>query len=385
MARTVGFSAKSQKAGRLCLGKSGSGGGFASQRGQDRGGEEVEGDGAGDGVAGEREEWNRRLPCPGIQGSGQLSESQRFAGLNGQAAKEEGGARVDKRPVDEVESPGGDAARDEEHCDVQRGVYNRLNGRIKQFLPVLNGGEKDGFCAGGRDHRGQHGAVGVADLVGARGVLNGNQFIAGGQDRHAGPGMDGDLRVAALGGEGDVGRGEADPGGNERIAGVSLSAARDDVVSRLQGTRRLQANGLANLGGSLTILGVFDHEHGIGTLGDGGAGHDLPYFSGRELAGYRLPGANLAGKCEELVRLGGADGESVAGGAWEGGLVAIGVDWLRQDAAGRGGESYGFRRDGFARGGFPAVAKSLDRELDLFSSFGVGEQRHSCDCSWEVG
>lgn len=73
----------------------------SAKRGEDGRGEEVEGDGAGDGVAGEREncQW-------GLARTGNFGEDDGFAGLDGDSAEEEAGAGAGEGIIDEVETAG---------------------------------------------------------------------------------------------------------------------------------------------------------------------------------------------------------------------------------------------------------------------------------------
>jgi hypothetical protein len=112
---------------------------------------------------------------------------------------------------------------------------------------------------------------------------------------------------------------------------------------------------------------VFDHEDGVGAGRDGSSGHDLDgLVGGKSGAGPELAGAELADDFEVGFRvpIGGAEGEAVAGGAVEGGLVAIREERGGEDAGLGLKERKGIGLDG-ASGGFGLSEDDLQSLLEV--------------------
>jgi hypothetical protein len=118
---------------------------------------------------------------------------------------------------------------------------------------------------------------------------------------------------------------------------------------------------------------VFEHDNGIGTFGDGCAGHDLECGPGGERGGWRrLTGAEDSCNWKPIARgeSPGLDGVAVAGGAVEWRKVAVGDDGCGEDAV-EGIE----KRERFGLPGScgAAVRMILSSLQDESSGFGVGE------------
>lgn len=98
---------------------------------------------------------------------------------------------------------------------------------------------------------------------------------------------------------------------------------------------------------------MFDHEDGIGTLGEGRAGHNFVSLVRGESAGG-VAGADGGGDGEGAGEVRGTDGVTIADGAIKRGDIAIGKKGEREDAL------EGLREwDGFGR-----------RERDDFAEYG---------------
>ncbi len=329
-------------------GKTGLDGGVLSECSEQGQGKELKGDGAGDGVAGEREEWERAGGGAGLGGAGEAAEGDGFAGLDGDATEEEASAAAGERGGDEVEFSDGDSAGDEEQIDTGGGFKGGADGGVEGVGGVVHDGHGDWHGSGGGDHGGEHGGVGVTDLAGAGHLVVGDEFVAAGEDGDAGSGVDGEFAVTALGGDGDLGWCEANAGGHEGVADAALCAAGDEVVAGGDGaTDKLADKAVA-------VLNVLQHEDAVCAFGQGCAGHDFEDFPGCEGAVGELAGANEPGLEEPAVGVGlsSAAGEAVAGGAGESGLVAVGGDGGGEDAAAGGfqGEELRDSRSGRGRG-----------------------------------
>jgi hypothetical protein len=85
---------------------------------------------------------------------------------------------------------------------------------------------------------------------------------------------------------------------------------------------------------------VLDHHRGVGTRGDGRAGHDLPCCGRRQRAGWGLTSAGCAGYGQRGVGGGfrSAAGEAITRGAGKGRLIAVGAESGRQYPASGGSE-----------------------------------------------
>ncbi len=263
-----------------------------------------------------------------------FAEDEGLAGLNADAREVKTCAEAGEDRFDEIEFSGGYATGDEEHVSLEC----EAEGGFDVCGVVFRGGEDEGVASGVGDEGGEHGCVGVADLAGPGGGVNGDELVAGGDDRDARTEEDVEMRVAAGGGGCNLRGAEAGSGGDELVAAQGFGAGRDDVLTAVE----LAAVGEADL--PAFVLNVLQHGDGVGAFGDSGASHDLPGRVGGKRAGGWVAGANRAGNEEPLegAGLSGAKGETVPGGAGEGGHVAIGVDGLSEDAAVGGGEGQAF-------------------------------------------
>ena len=136
------------------------------------------------------------------------------------------------------------------------------------------------------------------------------------------------MSVSAGGGQGDLGGGEPDAGGELFITAAGLRAPAYKVVARIDGAGRIESNGIVG------FFDVLEHDDAIGSGGYGGAGHDFPGFAFGQRSGGRLAGVCRSGDGERLVRgsFSGAAGVAIAGGAREGRLIVVSGDGGGEDA-----------------------------------------------------
>ena len=316
-------------AGEAGAGKAGLDGGVFSECGDERQGKELKGDGAGDGVAGEREKGQGSGGGAWLGGAGEAAEGDGFAGLDGDASEEESSAAAGECGGDEVEFADRDSASNEEQVNACGRIEGGADGGFEGIRGILRDGHGYGHGSGGGDHGGEHGGVGVADLAGAGGEVVGDEFVAAGEDGDAGAGVHGEFAVTALGGDGDLGRGKANAGGYQGVADATFCAAGDEVVSGCDGARWNLAHE------AFALFDVLQHDDAVCAIGEGCAGHDFEDFAGSEGAFGELASAEEAGEEEPAagVCLCGAAGEAVAGGARKGGLITVGKDGGGEDAA----------------------------------------------------
>lgn len=260
----------------------------------------------------------------------QFSENEGFAGLDLYAGEVELCAEAGEGGFDEVVLARGDSAGDEEHVGLngfsQRGV--------ESFGGVGGGGKDEGIATGTGDERGEHGSVGVADFAGAGGDIDGNEFVAGGEDGDARPCKDFEPGVAAGGGEGDLRGAELDTGRKEFVAAAGLRASGDDVIAGIDGSRCIQRDRAAG------FFDVLEHDDAVGAFGDGRAGHDLPCGGRGQRGGRGFAGVGGSGNGEDDVcgGFGGAACVAVASGAREGWLIVVGEKRSGEDAVGSVGQ-----------------------------------------------
>lgn len=167
---------------------------------------------------------------------------------------------------------------------------------------------------------------------------------------------------------------------------MGFGAARNDVFAGLDGARGDEADEIRR------VFRMLDHEDGIGTHGNGRAGHDLPNLTNAELAGASccrvITSAKMPSQEQQLVSAGfsGTAGEAVSGGPGKWGLIAIRVERLSQHAARGLCERNRFyarvyaseccRKSfclwlGFA--GKDAVSHGLNEAMDLFGGLGIAQ------------
>jgi hypothetical protein len=285
-------------------------------------GEDFEADHGGGGIAGESEE-------KGIAGA---AEDEGLTGLNGDAVEEEPGAELLKCEFDDIVLAGGDASGEEEEVGFEA-LFDESEGFVET---VWSGGEDDGDAAGEGDLGGKGEGVGVADLVRERGLVEGDDFVSGCEDRDAGFGVDGETGGADRSAKGDAGVAEAFAGREEDGAGGGFGGLGVKVQA-----------GSGGGDGDVGVIagGVFDHDDGVRAAGEGGAGHDFDGGAGLERAEGGFAGADFAEEAEAAGGIGGAHSEAIADAAGKGGNVAVCKNGVSEDAAEsiREGDGFGGR------------------------------------------
>jgi hypothetical protein len=174
---------------------------------------------------------------------------------------------------------------------------------------------------------GEGNAVAIADVEGARSFRDGNNFVTGRKN--------GDTRLLKteqiggtdLRGDGEFGETQAEAGTKNEVTGTRFTSLRNNVLGERR--RSIEGNGVGRASGEL------DHDDGVRSLRDGGAGHDLDAGAGIErsedgIASFDLP--NAVQRCA-LSSLGGTNGVAITGGTMERGIFAVGANFLGKDVA----------------------------------------------------
>ena len=299
---------------------------LATEEGYGGAGDDGEGDHGGGGVAGEAEE----------EFALGLAEDEGLAGLHFNSGEKELGAEFGEDDFDEVVLAGRDAAGEEEQ--VKGETFGDEAAGV--FEVVLGDGEDGGEAAGLADLGGDGIRVRIADLFEGRGGVDGDDFVACGEDGDAGLAIDVDLSLANGGEYGDVVEAEAGAAGEDDAAGVGVAAGGGPVFA---------GAGLAG-GGHLAVRKrrVFDHDYSVGAEGHGGTSHDFDALAGEDFAGEAGSGADFPDDLERAGEVGTADAVAIADAAGGGGIVAVGGDVGGEDAASGVEEGNGF---GFGEGG----------------------------------
>lgn len=172
---------------------------LATEEGYGGAGDDGEGDHGGGGVAGEAEE----------EFALGLAEDEGLAGLHFNSGEKKLGAEFGEDDFDEVVLAGRDAAGEEEQ--VKGETFGDEAAGV--FEVVLGDGEDGGEAAGLADLGGDGIRVRIADLFEGRGGVDGDDFVACGEDGDAGLAIDVDLSLANGGEYGDVVEAEAGAAG----------------------------------------------------------------------------------------------------------------------------------------------------------------------------
>jgi hypothetical protein len=261
------------------------------QRGEQRRGEDLEGERRGHGVA--RRAEHRR----GVHGA----EDDRVAGPHRDAVHgERAGARDDPGGV--VVAPR--ARTGDEHHQV--GAGSGLAHRLGDEGGVVGDDRRDA-CAAPQlaGLRGEHERVGVEDLAGGGLRADGADLVAGRDDHDRRCPPDGQLHHPRRCCCRDVDRAQAVARGEQQLGGGDVLADRAHVLVRRYGG--------PHLGGLARAVHVFAHDHGVVAVGQ------------------RVPGVDDGEVCEQHGRrlggahgVGGPHGDPVHAGAVEGGGGAAG-------------------------------------------------------------
>jgi len=130
--------------------------------------------------------------------------------------------------------------------------------------------------------RGLSVAVAIADLTGLQRRFHVDEFVAGGQDAHAGPGVHLHLTHAQAGQYADFLRPDQVPGSHDLLSDMNVFADVTYIGARLYGAENADFFRQGTAGVAPRFAGVFDGDDGIGALGHGRAGHDPRRHAGRE-------------------------------------------------------------------------------------------------------
>ncbi len=179
-------------------------------------------------------------------------------------------------------------------------------------------------------------AVGVADLARGQRLVDGDQLVASGQDRHPRLTPHRDILASQCGQHPDLLWTEPGPAPQYQRAFAHVLAGRPDVVARLDCGEDVYVLILR------VHLGVLDLDDGIGARRERRAGHDANRRAGRHLLPWLVAGRQLADDAQTCGRvrtcargIGGPQRVAVhrrVGVWWN---VDVGVDVLGQHAARR--------------------------------------------------
>ena len=253
-----------------------------------------------------------------------------FAGTDRHAVGQDIGPQTPQGIQGVVPGPDRTAARQERQIVLGRG---RFQGGVDAVQIVGHQGKGRGLGPGRTQHGEQGMGVDVADLARGRAGRDGHQFVAGGEHRHPGPQPNRHPGMAQGGQHADLLGAQPDPGREDPPAQGSVLTGQKHVVPRGHGPPDLDGSGAH-------ILGVFDHDHGIGPGGQQCPGDDAGAAPGRQrLVGPRADG-DVHGQVEISrvgftgpEHLGRPHGIAVHGGPVGGGQILGRHDVLGQKPA----------------------------------------------------
>lgn len=232
----------------------------------------------------------------------------------------------------------GDAAGEDDEVALLAGLGDAGGGCFEVVGQV---GEGDLGGAPGFDGGFEGEAIGAPELMGERGVLGREEFVAGGEDGDAGEAGDGEGGGSDGGGKAELERAEEGAGGEEEVALGGVTALAVDEFSGLDFAVDLGVG----VGEGEFLVG----DDGIAVRREDGTGHDLPAGAGGEWSGGG--GAGGVESVEgEIFFTGVPEGDAVHGDAIEGREGAVGVEGFAEDAVEGFGEGNGLRREGRDRG-----------------------------------
>ena len=110
-----------------------------------------------------------------------MTEDEGFAGLDFYPSEVEMRAEAGDRGFDEIVFSGRDAAGDEKHI----GLCSLSQCGVEGVGSVGGGGQDEWFATGLCNEGSKHRGIGVADFAGAGCGVDGNEFVAGGEDGDA--------------------------------------------------------------------------------------------------------------------------------------------------------------------------------------------------------
>ena len=249
----AGFALSIRVAGEMGEDETGAGFAAACEGGEDGRGEEVEGGSGGNGVAGEAEKGT----ASGAEAPSSFFVARFLYGLKpvpfetGISPKTKGLPGWILTPVKWNFAPRraragstrsnlpAETPPEMRSMSASRGLRKR---GIESFGGIGCCGQDDGFAAGVRDERGEHGGVGVADFAGPGSGVDRNEFIPRGEDGDTGTHIDLEVSISAGCGEGDLSGGEPSACGDLLIAAASLRSLGNDVVSGVDCARGDEAD-----------------------------------------------------------------------------------------------------------------------------------------------
>jgi len=275
--------------------------------------EKVAGDHGGYGVAGETEDGLALAD----------GEDHRFAGADSDRIENGFRAEFPKDGFDQIVFSGGDAAGKNE------GVSGEASGDFcaKIVVSVLGIAEEDRFSVKPRDFCSERNGVAISDLEWAGSGSELHDFVAGGKNRDARLAVSSYLSGADLRGCGNLSETKTSPFNENGLAGRLFTAARNYMLPRRNCA--VQRDGIA------AALCVLDHDYSVGAFRERRAGHDLDAGAGLDSHARCVACFELADAAESCAGLGihGAYGVAIADGAIKGRVVAVGENFLGQDAA----------------------------------------------------
>ena len=234
-------------------------------------------------------------------------------------------AQIGHDRLDEIVVAVGRATRGHHEVVLARG---RIHGRAQSLVGVLHDGKDVGHRPGPARAGGHGIAVGIADLAGTGHLGGRHQLAARGNDGHARTPAHRNLQHAAAGQKAHARSADHLAGSHDHLAGPSLLACGADVGPHLRRRRerhrRARAPVAFHHGHDLVL------HHGIGVVGQAGAGHDAHALPRSYDARKHISGTDLGNHAQGHGRLfggradfGGPQGKAVHGRMGEGGHVDV--------------------------------------------------------------
>ncbi len=274
---------------------------------------QLEGDHGGDGIA--REAEHGFVAATAKHGG--------LAGTNGDGVEIKFSAQAVQNGLDQVVFAHGDPAGKDEHVFAK--ALLDFGGKVVDAVECVD--ERNGFATGQSYLRAQRDGVAVANVKRSGRFGDGNNFVAGGENGDSRFLVANQGRGAHLPGYSELGETEAQAGAQREIAGVRFTAAWNDVLAGMSGT--FQGDGIPG------ARREFDHDDGVSARRNGRSSHDLDTCAWMERLGHGISSFDFADAAElcALRCFARSDGVAISGGTVKRGILAVGVDFLRQDVA----------------------------------------------------
>jgi hypothetical protein len=135
----------------------------------------------------------------------------------------------------------------------------------------------------------------------------------------------GNALAADHGERGDLGESETGADLYDDVAGSRFRAVWIEIIAGLE--RSINRHAIAG------VAGMLDHHDRVGTRGHRSACHYFNSLTSSDRSFKKFAGADFADDMELARQIGGADRETVAGGAGKRRIIAIGDDVFGKDAA----------------------------------------------------